>query len=90
MQWTYIVRNRRRWSILPDLKRQQAVDAAALLRGLGAHFCPKIWLLSSRCCSGDFSSANADDKSSPTAHLERLRSSGVSSEPDAPTSVVSI
>ena len=35
MQWTYIVRNRRRWSTLPDLKRQQAQDAAALLKGFG-------------------------------------------------------
>jgi hypothetical protein len=29
---------------------------------------PKIWERSSRSCSGDFSSANADDKSSPNAH----------------------
>ena len=35
MQWTYVVRNRRRWSSSPDLKKQQAADAAKLLKGFG-------------------------------------------------------
>jgi hypothetical protein len=35
MQWTYIVRNRGRWSISPELKEQQAVDAECLLKSLG-------------------------------------------------------
>ena len=34
-QWTYIVRNRGRWSALPDLQKQQASDAAELLKGFG-------------------------------------------------------
>ena len=34
---------------------------------------PKIWERSSRSCSGVFSSANADDKSSPNAHTVSRR-----------------
>jgi hypothetical protein len=35
MQWTYVVRNRGRWSAGSELKEQQAADARALLRRLG-------------------------------------------------------
>jgi hypothetical protein len=35
MQWTYVVRNRGRWSLWPELKQQQAADAQVLLKGLG-------------------------------------------------------